>query len=313
MPRGVPKNGFRLTRKRMLSGWSGANFLDASSKVDNTDLTSEDIMRQRRGISAPVVETDRQIEERISERFEVLEELADAVINSEVRALIVSGPPGLGKSFTVEQKLAEWDPTEKKHTIVKGFIRATGLYKLLFQHKEKDKLLVIDDADNIFGDETSLNFLKAACDTTDVRKLSYLSEGNLVCEKTNVIIPKNFIFEGKIIFITNYDFDERIQAGSKLAPHLAAMISRSHYIDLAMKTTQDYIVRMRQVINTGMLRSQRGLNATEEAEVMEFITDNKDKLRELSLRIALKIATLRKKNPDSWQKVAKITCCRNMR
>jgi hypothetical protein len=92
----------------------------------------------------------------------------------------------------------------------------------------------------------------------------------------------------------------------KLTPHLEAMVSRAHYIDLAMKSRQDYIVRIRQVVAQGLLKH---LSLEERVDVMTFLEYHCDNLRELSLRMAIKIGSLRKNNAN-WEKVAKVTCCR---
>jgi len=252
-------------------------------------------------------ETDEQIDARISERFEILDVLTEACTVGNARALIVSGPAGLGKSFTVEKRLNEWDPNEINHTIVKGYVRATGLVKLLYQYREEGQVIVFDDADSIFYDDISLNLLKAVCDTTERRRVSWLSEGKLIDDESADLIPRSFNFNGTIIFITNMDFDAMIDRGHKLAPHLQALVSRSHYIDLSMKARRDYLVRIKQVIKHGLLNH---LNGVERHEVIEFINANHERLRELSLRVALKIGALRKQDAN-WQKMAKITCCRN--
>jgi hypothetical protein len=292
MPRGVPKNGFRSPR---------GSRLDAKAK---------DLYAVAKPKAVESTETDAEISARLTERFDILADLADAAIDGEARALIVSGPAGLGKSFTIEKTLEKWDPNGINHKIIKGYVRATGLYKLLWQHREAGQVLVFDDADTIFFDDTSLNLLKAVCDTTDKRIVSYLSEGKLVDEDTATVIDNRFEFNGTIIFITNYDFDAMIEKGHKLAPHLQALVSRAHYIDLAMKTTRDYMVRIRQVIDAGLLKG-RGLTADQEKDVVDFIVKNQAKLRELSLRIALKVAVIRKSDKKNWEATARVTCCKN--
>jgi len=290
MPRGVPKAGFRKNSK--------------SKK--NTAAAGAGMTAVRETVQT---ETDSEIQERISDRFEILEDLTIGSTTGQVRSLIVSGPAGLGKSYTVEETLKFWDPDGVDHTIIKGYVRATGLYKLLFAHSEPGKVIVFDDADTIFFDDTSLNMLKAVCDSTESRKVSYLTEGQLFDDETGTQLPKSFEFKGTIIFITNYDFDAMIEKGHKLAPHLLAMMSRSHYIDLAMKTKRDYMVRIRQVVSQGLLGNV-GIDVTAQNEVVAFIEDNKDSLRELSIRVALKVASIRKLRQEKWQKIAKITCCR---
>lgn len=254
----------------------------------------------------PHTETDQDIAARIADRFDILELLTESCIVGEVRSLIVSGPAGLGKSYTVEHRLHAWDPDEVNHRIVKGYVRATGLIKMLYRYREYGQVLAFDDADNIFFDDVSLNLLKAVCDTTERRRVSWLSEAILVDDETGDMIPKSFDFHGSVIFISNYDFDAMIERGHKLAPHLQALVSRSMYIDLEMRTRRDFIVRIEQVVKDGLLPNH---TKDEVQDVLDFIHEYADDLRELSLRIAIKIGIIRKQSAD-WRRIAWVTCCK---
>jgi hypothetical protein len=278
MPRGVPKNGSRKTR----------------------------VTKIAQVVKPAIIETDEQIEAKLNTRFGVLARMAEGCTTGAIRSMVVSGPAGLGKSFVIEKTLQEWDPSESDWTIVKGYVRPTGLFKLLYQYREKGQVLVFDDADAVFSDETSLNLLKAACDSSERRRISYMTEGRLFDEDSAMMLPKGFDFEGTIIFITNYDFDAMIEKGHKLAPHFSALVSRSLYIDLAMKTRRDYMVRIRQVVRDGLLEGM-GLAQSEREEVLAFIEANVDRMRELSLRMALKVGSVRKLGTN-WKDIAAVTC-----
>lgn len=294
MARGVPAKGFRMTKKRIANGWT----------------KSEKGIVHFHNNKAPEVkkETEAEIDARIKERFDVLETMTRAAVQGKAPAVVVSGPPGLGKSFSIERILKNFDPEQHHTTFVKGYVRPTGLFRTLWNYRHKGCVIVFDDADSVFGDETSLNLLKAATDSADERTVSYMVETKLKDEEEETI-PKSFTFEATIIFITNYDFDALIEQGSKLAPHLQALISRSHYIDLMMKTKQDYVVRIKQVLAMGMLRD-RGFDTYDEAEVLGFIEEHIDSLRELSLRMVLKVASLMNITPSNWYNTAKATCCK---
>ncbi len=292
MPRGVPKNGVRMTRKRRAAE-AAKNHKAINRLIQPASL---------------VQETDEQIFEKLNDRFSILEMMTKAAVAGEARAVIVSGPAGLGKSYTVEQELAAWDPNEINHTIIKGFVRATGLYKTLYNYREAGQVIVFDDSDSIFYDDVALNLLKAVCDTTEKRRVSWLTEGVMIDEESGERLPRGFEFNGTIVFITNLDFDALIDRGHKLAPHLQALMSRAHYIDLAMKTRRDYVVRIKQVLEKGLLKKS-GLTPAQEKDVVDFIEANTDRLRELSLRMALKVGAIRKIG-ETWQKVARVTCCR---
>ena len=287
MPRGVPKSGFRNTRKRQ-----AINF-------------AQQVIKPVR------VETVAEIEAKLKDRFEALEVMAEATGKGINRSLIVSGPAGLGKSYTVEAKLEELESMGHSVTYIKGYVRPLALYKLLYETRHAKSVLVFDDSDSVFYDDVSMNLLKGACDSTDRRVLHWLSKSlEKEEDEEGESIPEKFEFEGSIIFITNYDFDAMIASGNKLAPHFEALVSRSHYLDLAMKTKMDYIVRIKQVVRGGMLKS-RGFNAAEETMILEFIVNNMERLRELSLRMVVKISGLYKMDKKNWQKLASQTCMRN--
>jgi len=88
-------------------------------------------------------ETDAEIIERLRERFEILDDMTRAVKKGAVRAMIVSGAPGVGKSFGVEKVLGKHglmadiaqDEKLKKYEIVKGAMSAIGLYSKLYEFR----------------------------------------------------------------------------------------------------------------------------------------------------------------------------------
>lgn len=287
MPRGVPRSGFRMTNKRK-----------AVSKV-----LTKDIIEQHTPVVILQNETDTEIAARLDERFDILQTMASAAISGNIRSVIVSGAPGVGKSYGIQKLLTEHDPNGETFTIVRGFTRPTGLFKLLYQHRHKGNVIVFDDADSAFGDDIGLNLLKAVCDTTDQRVVSWLAETNLIDEESAERIPRTFVFNGSVVFLTNLDFETLIARGHKLAPHLEALMSRSHYLDLSLKTRRDYLIRLRSVIKAGLLSS---LNETQHKEVVDFLEENYAKMRELSLRAAIKLASLCKSSPK-WKTIAKVT------
>ena len=119
----------------------------------------------------PTVETDEQIIERIRNRFEILDAMTTATTNGDIRAMIVSGPPGVGKSFGVEQiieKACLFDQiagTRLRAEVVKGSASAIGLYSTLYRFSDDNCVVVFDDCDSILLDDDCLNLLKGALDS----------------------------------------------------------------------------------------------------------------------------------------------------
>ncbi len=254
-------------------------------------------------------ESDEEIYERLAERFEILNEMTKAVRSGDVRAMIVSGPPGVGKSFGVEavlskdglfDKLAERKP---KYEVVKGAMSAIGLYAKLYEFSEKGNVVVFDDCDSILMEDLSLNILKGALDSSERRFISWNTDSRLLRSEG---IPDRFEFKGAAIFITNIKF-EHVRS-KKLRDHLDALESRCHYIDLQMDTMREKILRIKQVVREAGMLDRYEFDQIQKDEIIQFVETNKDKLRELSLRMVLKLADLRKSFPKSWQAMAKTTC-----
>lgn len=266
----------------------------------------EDTAGDRAAKAARDNESDEQIAARLDERFRMIDVLANASCLGKVRSLVVSGPAGLGKSHAIESAVRAYDPDETKSIIAKGFVRPTGLYLLLHEYRHKGNVIVLDDADSIFADQDALNILKGALDTTKKRVISWRSETKML-DADGDPVDRSFEYEGTVIFITNKDFDAEIAKGSKMAEHFEALISRSHYVECDMHTTREYVVRIRQVVKQGMLRQHKGLNFHEENMILDFIERNKDNLRELTLRIALKLADIYKVDPAQFESLAKVS------
>lgn len=264
-----------------------------NNSVDNTQQVQQQ-----------VIESDQEIEQRITDRFEALDIMALATAKGVNRSLIISGPAGLGKSYGVEQA-AEAVVGKDKFSHIKGYIRATGLYKTLWKNRNPGKLVVLDDADFVFADETTLMILKAACDSSKTRKISWLSQAEMEDEEGEPI-PTTFEFHGSVIFITNTDLIAGIDRQNKLSPHYEALVSRSHYLDLSIKNKRDYIIRIKQVLRSGMLSDE--LTVEQKDEIVAFMEENMNKMRELSLRMVLKLADLYMMNNSKWKKLASMTC-----
>ena len=256
-------------------------------------------------------ETDEQAMDRIATRFAILDEMSKAAINSDIRAMIVSGPPGIGKSFGVYQQLEKsslFDQIAGKRArfeIVKGAMTALGLYTQLYKYSDRKNVLVFDDCDSVFADDLSLNILKAALDSGKRRKICWNSDSRLLRDEG---IPQSFDFNGSVIFITNLKFSS--VKSKKLQDHLEALQSRCHFLDLTIDNEHDKMLRIKQVHRDaeGGLFSEYNFENNEAEEVIDFMMENKHKLRELSLRMCLKIADLVKISPANWKTLTKNTC-----
>ncbi len=255
-------------------------------------------------------ETREEAKERIRNTFLMLDKITDAAAAGHVRGLVVSGPPGIGKSFGVEKQLAAANMfltingRDPKFEVISGGVSSIGLYQKLYHNRSSEQVLVFDDCDEVLEDSEMLNLLKAALNSGEKRRICWNKESRIL---ETVGIPEAFDFEGSVLFLSNKDFDREIARQSRIADHLAAILSRCHYLDLEISSMRDQLLRVEQVVEDGMLKSY-GFTQVQQDSILTFVNDNAEYLREVSLRMVKKIADFVKTDPKEWYEMAEATC-----
>ena len=256
-------------------------------------------------------ETEEEAMDRIATRFAVLDEMSKACIGGNIRAMIVTGPAGIGKSYGVNlqmEKASMFDHLASKKVrfeVVKGAMSGIGLFAKLYKFSDAKNVLVFDDCD-IWEDQDALNVLKGALDSGKTRRISWNKDSRILRDEG---IPNSFNFDGSVIFITNKSFDKK---AGKMQPHMDALQSRCHFLDLTINTERDKMLRIKQVHRDadGGLFADYDFTQEQTDEIMSFIWDNHNKLREVSLRMCLKVADLVKIS-SNWRELAKSTCMKD--
>jgi hypothetical protein len=284
------------------------------NSIEDIEFTAESVPVGE--FVAPVakapVETDEEVIARIGKRFDILDQMTKATIAGDVRAMIVVGPPGVGKSYGVEKQLEhsglfdQLSGRRVKYEVIKGAMTPIGLYCTLYKHSDKNNVIVFDDCDSVFQDDLSLNILKAALDSGKKRRIYWNSDSAMLRREG---VPDMFDFKGSCIFITNLQFQNL--KSKKLQDHLEALQSRCHFIDLTLNTLRDRFLRIKQIYLKGELFADYDFSQEQGDEVINFMETNQNRLREISLRMALKIADLTKVSGDNWKALAATTCMKN--
>jgi len=242
---------------------------------------------------------------RMRNVFQILYGMTESVALGVIKGMVVFGPPGVGKSHNVmaaldTESILQSDFSDR-YSIISGYMTTVNLYMLLYKYRHSNNVIVLDDIDSVFASAESLNLLKAALDTTETRNISYMAQ-SIALAKNGV--PKSFEFKGGIILITNINFSHY---KGKNKAHLDAIVSRCHYLDLSIDTAHEKMLWLKEiVVNGDMLKGK--LSSDESMEVINFIENNSDSMRELSLRMISKIADLMISNKTDWRTIAEITC-----
>lgn len=254
----------------------------------------------------------------IEERFGFLEELITLVIDGEAKSLVVSGEGGVGKTFTVMDVLKKAGkvnvntivpnieslniiPTDLESTIedkifaqinqpkgdyvvIKGHASAKALYRLLYEHRSKEKTIIFDDCDSILKDSTAISLLKSALDSYEERWVSWFVEQPF----GESDLPLTFKFSGKIIFISNmplHKIDEAVR-------------TRCFKVDLSM-TKPQRIQRMRMVLDDVMPHIDMNLKV----DALDLLEANLHMTDDINFRSLQNIITIRGSGSRNWKKL----------
>jgi hypothetical protein len=215
----------------------------------------------------------------VADRFKILKDLVLVVAQGDSRALIVRGPGGTSKTYTVTKTL---DDANIKYAHMCGYTTSLAMYNFIYENRKG--IIVIDDCDAALGDPEGLNVLKAVLDTGK-RRVQWRSTG------TRADTPQ-FDFDGKIIFITNMPL-------SRVNASMQALITRTHFLSLDL--SKDEIVAMMKTIAT--TTGHPKLSKKECLAVVRFINDHKHLIRDLNLRLFVHGCNLRAASPKGWKKL----------
>lgn len=249
---------------------------------------------------------DSEVLGDLQERFEMLGKLTQGATRSQVRSLVVTGAPGVGKSHTVFSILDAMP--EERREVVKGGLSAVELYKLGYRMRRPGSVIVLDDADGIFSDEEALNILKALCDSSEVRKVNWLKDSATLRDDD---IPQSYEFHGSFIFISNVDFQKYVdEGGNKFVKHFEALMSRSLYLDLRLHDRQAISLWVEHIATNGKMFEREQVAPDLGKVILRFLREHRDELREYSLRTCMKVIQLAKCHPQDWEKMGRVLLCR---
>ena len=257
-------------------------------------------MASTKEVSTPVQESRFSI----NERFGFVTDMVTMLANGAQSSVVVTGPGGLGKSYTVAKSLdangfkdiTTLDALEigarinttKSYRVIKGYSTPKGLYRLLYENK--DGVLVFDDCDSVLKDPVSLNLLKGALDSYSRRIISWRADIR------DEDLPTSFEFKGRVVFISNLSSSQIDQA----------IITRSMAVDLSM-TTKQKIERMRHIMESGEFMPEA--DKQHKVDAITLVDLLQDKVKELSLRTLIQVTKIRANAGSNWRNLAEYTIC----
>ena len=151
--------------------------------------------------------------------------------------------------------------------------------------------------------------MKAVLDSSDKRMVLWMKMAQWL---ENEGIPTQFEFKGSIVFCTNIDFEAMIGKSNALTPHFEAMIDRSLYLHLTLRTIKDRLCRIRQVAIDDEMLKNYNLSEERAKEAMQFVEENAERFYGLSIRLMHQVALCMIMDKENWRKDVEITKMRSL-
>lgn len=257
----------------------------------NDDVSCDDIDDESTSLSDSRFHTDEEIEKIVDDPLPIFRELNNHVMMVGQRltaALLVTGPGGIGKSYSVQRVLSEFGDEKKDFVIMKGKCTASAMYDFLFRNH--DKICVFDDCDSVLCDKEGIAVLKGALDSGKDREISWNTRGvdmvdTFDCDNRKQVIekltkwskrhgdrkgiPTHFQFEGSVIFISNMSRQE-IKAKD------AALLTRCSVVDISINN-EEFLERLNALLPVFKIYDARGKNIAEKKmkkEVYDWISSD---------------------------------------
>jgi hypothetical protein len=251
------------------------------------------------------------------------------------KSMIVNGNAGMGKSEFTNDVVKEYGRSQKgkmKCGRVSGTLSSVMLFEQLYHHRKKGQILIVDDSDKILEDTESLEVLKAALDTKEDNTVDWSKYSTALKARS---VQTKFAYEGRVIIITN----KMLRTAPDEQPTIAQqridpLMSRVHYFRAGLPDNAWKVEAIRMfaegykskyekgftyelrcagdiILHDGDKRTsaRKGGSPTVDRqrvldEVVEWIADNADDLREVSFRVVAKLISLRNMEPDFWKDMA---------
>ena len=233
--------------------------------------------------------------------------------NSAINGLLVMGDAGTGKSHYVDKALIDAGVKGNVENMKGGTITAASVYVKLYLNRGKHRIMVFDDVDLLGHPERNkiIPMLLGAAQEGRDRKVTWsTAKRNALMEEHDV--PEEFLFNGNIIFITNYT---KRDIAEKAKQWNAAFNSRFTPVECIFTHEQKYMYTKYLVEDEDMLGANCRVHKYEHKgkkhngypqpiidETVDFIDDNYMNFTDITPRVAVKIADTIYYNTDPQMK-----------
>lgn len=234
---------------------------------------------------------------KIKRQMQIVENAGELLATNKIHAMIVTGPPGLGKTHVVAKVLraSGIDPMPLNPVSNAGLIEAL--------YNADDRVLLGDDMEQFITGSTIGTLKKALDPQPRNRQIVYQSKSQ---SKLGTGDPPfdggPFIFRGRICLLMNRSLHRSEQWPDRLYPHLKALASRVQVFNICddLEVIWEYTCYL--AICEGLLQRQ-GYSLPVANMALAYLTETMRMADDASPRRLEQIAQTIKLQPLTWREV----------
>jgi hypothetical protein len=251
------------------------------------------------------------IVKKVVDKFSSIQHVAEIFVkgDSAQRGLLISGDAGTGKSHYVKEAFISTKTTKRVDYQKSKSFTAPALYAKLWENRHKGDVVAFDDC--------SLESMSSG----DFRKWTDFLKGGLELSKgpkmigyeaatknqlfKDLGVPNEFDFQGSIIWITNTRFDK---LEKKFGDHWDAVKGRFIPIEVFLTKEEKYMYTMYLIEEMDILgkkceAKEGGYSIKIISETNKYLSDNYSYLKEITPRVAIKVADTMTEYPKMWKQI----------
>jgi len=274
--------------KKRKKGIKTERELKAYEELEQLKKLEENMKTQFENSAKEIKETSSKI---IDEIYYIPKEYIKSLIKGNINSLIFLGKQGCSKSFTTLSVLNKLNANYSYHS---GFSSPLSLYKYLYENRDS-KIIVIDDVYGLINNSQAVSIiLNALYSATKKRIITWDTTSKLLKN-----VPTEFIFNSKIILITN-ELPKHINADLVLSRCLSYRIELSY---------NELLLVMYEIAK----QKHEKLTKEERFMIVDYIKNQTDETTiNFDLRLQQKIEKLYLYDKQNWQKLSEpLLKCKN--
>lgn len=247
---------------------------------------------------------------KVVDTYQTVQEMTEMFVmnkDSISRGLLISGNAGMGKTHYVQAAFEATGQKNRVQYVKASSLSSAAMFCILHASSKPGKIVVFDDTDLIHKSSqevaTILDLLKGATEPTMGERILSWHRATTNPLMVQLNVPASYDFQGTIVWITNDSIEDMRK---KAKGHWNAISSRFTQIEAWFNDQEKieytlHLIAEENILGDKCTVRKNGWSKEVVDNVCEYMRTNYRQLRDITPRVALKIADVIDTYPTKWR------------